>query len=73
MASRWKEYKKFTNMSNDWYVMVNLRELYIYLMALICRLYGEKYCSKFSEAWIPLTYAVAIFGRNFNWGDIISK
>jgi hypothetical protein len=51
----------------------NLREPYIYLMALICRLYGEKDCSRFSEAWMPLAYTVAISGRSFNWGAIISK
>jgi hypothetical protein len=44
MASWWKEDKNFTNWSNGWYGMVNLREPYIYLMALICRLYGEKDC-----------------------------
>jgi hypothetical protein len=60
MASWWKEDKNFTNRSNGWYGTVNLREPYIYLMALICRLYGEKDCSKFSEAWMPLAYTVAI-------------
>jgi hypothetical protein len=42
-------------------------------MALICRLYGEKDCSRFSEAWMPLAYTVAISGSGFNWGAIISK
>jgi hypothetical protein len=73
MASWWKEDKKFTNRSNNWYGTVNLREPYIYLMALICRLYGENDCSKFSEAWMPLAYTVAIFGSSFKWGEIISK
>jgi hypothetical protein len=73
MASWWKEDKKFTNRSNDWYGTTNLREPYIYLMALICRLYGEKDCAKFSEAWMPLAYTVAISGSSFNWGEIISK
>jgi hypothetical protein len=45
----------------------------MYLMVLICRLYGENDCSKFSEAWMPLAYTVAISGRSFNWGAIISK
>jgi hypothetical protein len=40
-------------------------------MSLICRLYGEKDCSKFSDAWIPLAYIVAIIGCSFNWGEII--
>jgi hypothetical protein len=73
MASWWKEDKKFTNRSNSWYGMVNLRDPYIYLMALIYRLYGEKDCSKFLEEWMPLEYTMAISGRNFNWGVIISK
>jgi hypothetical protein len=53
--------------------MTNLKEPYIYLMALICRLYGEKDCSIFSEVWIPLAYTVVISGSGFNWGVIISK
>ena len=73
MASWWKEDKKFTNRSNGWYGTINLREPYIYLMALICWLYGEKDCSKFSEAWMPLAYTMEIIGRSFNWGVIISK
>jgi hypothetical protein len=73
MATWWKEDTKFTNRSNGWYGIVNLREPYIYLMVLICRLYGEKKCSKFSEEWIPLAYTVVISGSNFNWGEIISK
>ena len=73
MASWWKEDKKFTNQRNGWYGTIKLRELYIYLMALICQLYGEKDCSKFSEAWMPLEYTVVISGSSFNWGEIISK
>jgi hypothetical protein len=73
MDSWWREDKKYTNRTSGWYQTANLRESYIYLMALICRLYGEKECSRFSEAWMPLAYAVAIFGRGFNWGAIISK
>jgi hypothetical protein len=61
------------NRSNDWYDTTNLREPYIYLMDLICRLYGEMDCTKFSEAWMPLAYIVAISDNNFNWGAIISK
>jgi hypothetical protein len=62
MASWWREDKKFTNQSNGWFGTINLIERYIYLMALIYRLYGEKDCSKFSEAWMPLAYTVAIVG-----------
>jgi hypothetical protein len=35
MASWWKEAKKFIKQSNGWYGTMNLREPYIYLMALI--------------------------------------
>jgi hypothetical protein len=73
MASWWREENKFTNHSNGWYGTINLREPYIYLMALICQLYEEKDCSNFSEAWMPLSYIVAIVGSRFNWGSIISK
>jgi hypothetical protein len=36
MASWWREGKKYTNRSTGWYGTTNLREPYIYLMALIC-------------------------------------
>jgi hypothetical protein len=45
----------------------------MFLMALICRLYGEKDRSKFSKAWMPLAYTLAISISIFNWGAIISK
>jgi hypothetical protein len=73
MASWWREDKNFTNRTSGWYPMINLREPYIYLMALLCKLHGEKDCSRFLEAWMPLTYTVAIFGIGFNWRAIISK
>ena len=73
MASWWREDKKYTNQTSSWYQTTNLSEPYIYLMALICQLYGEKDCSRFSKAWMPLDYTVAIYGRGFNWGAIISK
>jgi hypothetical protein len=73
MASWWREDKKYTNQTSGWYQTTNLREPYIYLMALICWLYREKDCSRFLEAWMPLTYIVAISRRAFKWGAIISK
>jgi hypothetical protein len=73
MASWWREDKKFMNRTVGWYPTTNLREPYIYLMALLCRLHGEKDCSRFSEAWMPLAFTVTISGTGFNWGAIISK
>jgi hypothetical protein len=60
LASWWREDKKFVNRASGWYNTVNLREPYIFLMALICHLYGEKDFSKFFKAWIPLAYTIAI-------------
>jgi hypothetical protein len=66
MASWWKEDNNFTNWINGWYGKINLREPYIYSMALIYWLYGENDYSKFSEAWIPFSYTVVIVGSSFN-------
>jgi hypothetical protein len=73
MASWWREDKKLTNRNFGWYPMTNLRQPYIYLMALLFQLHGEKDCSRFSEAWMPLAYTIAISRTTFNWGAIISK
>jgi hypothetical protein len=73
MASWWREDKNYTNQRIGWYRMTNLRDPYIYLMALICQLYGEKDCSRFSKAWMTLDYTVAISRSGFNWGVIIYK
>jgi hypothetical protein len=40
-------------------------------MELICRLYGEKDCSRLLEAWMPLVYTIVISESSFNWGAII--
>jgi hypothetical protein len=48
MASWWREDKKFTNWGTGWYGIAKLREPYVYFMAIICRLYGGKYFSRFS-------------------------
>jgi hypothetical protein len=61
------------NRITGWYNTMNIQEPYMYLIALIYRLYGEKDCSKFSEACIPLTHTMAILGSSFSWGAIISK
>jgi hypothetical protein len=53
--------------------MIKLRNIYMYLMVLIYCLYGKKDCSNLSEAWMPLSYTIAIFESSFNWGNIISK
>lgn len=52
--SWWKEGNKFINQTSRWYGITNLRDQYMYLMVLLCRLYGEKNFSRFTEAWMPL-------------------
>jgi hypothetical protein len=50
MASWWREDKKFMNRIVGWYPMANIREPYIYIVALLYRLHGEKDFSQFLEA-----------------------
>jgi hypothetical protein len=73
LSSWWKEDKKFINRSTGRYAITGLREPYMYAMILLCRLYGERDYSQFSEAWLPLAYYVVMWGRKFNWGGVISK
>jgi hypothetical protein len=73
LANWWKEDKKLFNRLGGQYPTTGLWESYMYLMILLCRLYGEKDCSQFTEAWIPLAYTIAMQGKRFNWGAIISK
>jgi hypothetical protein len=73
MASWCREEKKITNRTVGCYPTTNLREPYIYLISLFCGLHGEKDYSRFSEAWMPLAFIVAIPGTGFNWGANISK
>jgi hypothetical protein len=73
LALWWREDNKSMNQTSGWYPMVNLREPYAYLMALLYRLHGEKDYSQFSEALMPLAFTVVISGTGFNWSAIISK
>jgi hypothetical protein len=45
----------------------------MYLMVLLCHLYGEKDCSRFLDAWLPLAHTVAMTRKMFNWGGILSN
>jgi hypothetical protein len=72
LANWWKEEKKLLNGTNGWYVIIGLRVPCVYLMVLICILYGDKICSIFLDAWVLLTYTMATIGGIFNWGDILS-
>jgi hypothetical protein len=66
LANRWKEDKKFLNMSTSRYPTTSLWETYMYLMILLCRLYREKDCSRFIKAWILLVYTIVMHGKSFN-------
>jgi len=63
----------FSKIYNGRYDISNLREPYMYVMILLCRLYGERDCSQFFDVWFPLAYHVAMWGKNFNWGGVITK
>jgi hypothetical protein len=69
----WKKYRKIIKRSRGRYAISNMREPYMYVMILFCRLYDEMDCSQFSKAWLPLAYHVAMWGKTFNWGGVISK
>jgi len=45
----------------------------MFLMALVCRLYGGNDRSNFSKAWMPLAYTLAISISIFNRGAFILK
>jgi hypothetical protein len=49
LASWWKEDRKFVNRAFRWYNTINLREPHIFLIVVICRLYEERDCYKFSK------------------------
>jgi hypothetical protein len=73
MASWWREDKKFTNRTSDWYPTTNLRDSYIYLMALICQVVWGEILFQVFRGMDASSLHVAISGRGFNWGAIISK
>jgi hypothetical protein len=58
LARWWREDKRFFHKNTIWYAIINLREPYMYIMALLCRLYGERNCSRFTYTWVPLAYIV---------------
>jgi hypothetical protein len=49
-----------------------LRTLYQYVVAMLCRLYGEHDASKFMLSLVPLIYYIVDIGSSFNWDDILS-
>ena len=69
----WKEDTKFVKISTSKYAISSLREPYMYAMILMCRLYGERDCSQFEEAFLHLAYYVVMWGKSFNWGGVLYK
>jgi hypothetical protein len=45
----------------------------MHMVVLLCRLYGEKYCSRFLDSWIPLAHTLVITGKKFNCGILLSN
>jgi hypothetical protein len=65
--------KKFKYRPKSRYPMTNLRRPYQYLVAMLCRLYGEPDTTQFSLSYMPLIYFCADVGVSFNWEDILSE
>jgi hypothetical protein len=66
LYSWWVEDTRLFGKSDGIYSISNLRDPYVYTMALVTMLYGDKYCAHFKDAWLPLTYIVVTIGRVFN-------
>jgi hypothetical protein len=65
--------KKFKYRPRTQYLVTNLRRPYQYLVAILCKLYGEPNATQFSLKFIPLIYFCTDVGISFNWVDILSK
>jgi hypothetical protein len=54
------------------YPTTALRRPYQYMVAMLCKIYGEPDASQFSLSYMPLIYYCADEGFSFNWDDILS-
>jgi hypothetical protein len=68
----YKPDKQFKLRPTGGYPMTTLRRPYQYMVAMLCRLYGEQDASKFSLSYMPLIYYCTDKGSLFNWDDILS-
>lgn len=68
----YKEDKKFNHKPKGGYPTGTLRKPYQYMVAMLCRIYGEPCSSHFPFSYIPLIYYCADEGFSFNWYDIVS-
>jgi hypothetical protein len=49
-----------------------LKAPYKFLVAMLCRLYGEEKSTHFQTDWLPLAHTVVKIGQVFNWDDILA-
>jgi hypothetical protein len=49
-----------------------MKEPYMLLDSMICRLYEEEKSTHFRLEWTPMAYYVAEKGHIFNWSQILS-
>jgi hypothetical protein len=74
MFPKWyKADKKFKYRPKGGYPTSSLRRPYQYLVAMLCRLYGEPNASQFPLSYMALIYYHADEGLSFNWDDILSE
>jgi hypothetical protein len=69
----YKADKQFKYRPKSRYPTTNLRRPYQYMVAMLCRLYGEPDATHFPLSYMPLIYFCADVGASFNWADILSE
>jgi hypothetical protein len=68
----YKEDKQFKHRPKGGYPTSALRKPYQYMVAMLCRLYGEPDASQFPLSYMSLIYYCVDEGLSFNWDDILS-
>jgi hypothetical protein len=68
----YKTNKTFKLIPSRDYLTSSLRTPYQYIVAMFCRLYGDKYASKFTITLIPLIYYCVNEVSSFDWANILS-
>lgn len=69
----YKADKQFKYRPKSRYLATNLRRPYQYVVAMLCRLYGEPNATHFPISYMPLICFYADMGVSFNWADILSE
>jgi hypothetical protein len=66
----WRNEGKFRADTHGIYATASLNEYMIYVVMMLCRLFGKKIPTHFPVEWVPLLHE-AVEGYNFNWDNIL--